>query len=313
MWKRGREEEAGQGTVEWIGLLLLVGLLMAGLVAAGVRIPGAALARSIAGRIVCAIQLSDACGRDPELAAAYGSELAGLIREHAPGIAYEPGMHALPVDFRDCRATGCGDGASVGLVRHSRTGEPVVLFVHVVDCRAGVRHDPSYACSGDRAGNLYIQYWTYYADSATLRGVPIVGEEGYHPDDWEGYQVRIGPDGEADARASSHDGYNYELSRINWPSDAGIDPVRDATELVGLREHHGWGPEIGWLFVSGGSHAGHADGDILAAGRLTLRRYLRLVPLEPLVAGEGGPLPRFAISPPWLKRVWRDPETEGTD
>ena len=58
----------------------------------------------------------------------------------------------------------------------------MTAFVHVVDCRAERRERPAGAdCSGDRAGNLYIQYWTYYADSATLRGVPIVGDEGLSP------------------------------------------------------------------------------------------------------------------------------------
>ena len=32
--------ERGQGTVEWVGVLAVVGLAMVGLVAVGVRIPG---------------------------------------------------------------------------------------------------------------------------------------------------------------------------------------------------------------------------------------------------------------------------------
>ena len=66
------------------------------------------------------------------------------------------------------------------------------------------------------------RYFTYYADSATLRGVPVAGEKGYHRDDWEGVEIRIRPDGEADERASSHNGYNYTLQDENWGSDAGI-------------------------------------------------------------------------------------------
>ena len=52
----------------------------------------------------------------------------------APGIAYEEGMRALPVDFRACRGAGAGRGRSgrrVGI----RTGDPATAFVHVVDCR----------------------------------------------------------------------------------------------------------------------------------------------------------------------------------
>src|SRR5213596_2491420 len=108
---RIRAGEQGQSTVEWVGLLLLVSLLLAALVAAGVNPPAASLARSIAARLVCAISLSDTCAGEPDLVAIYGEELAALVREHAPGLAYERGMHALPVDFRSCRSSECADGA----------------------------------------------------------------------------------------------------------------------------------------------------------------------------------------------------------
>ena len=111
-----------------------------------------------------------------------------------PTIAFERGSRAVPVDFRRCRSTVCGDGPGHGLVRRTRKGLPVSAFVHVVDCRPGAAAESEAEgadCSGERAGNLYIQYWTYYADSATLRGVPIVGDEGFHADDWEGVQIRI--------------------------------------------------------------------------------------------------------------------------
>ncbi len=68
---------------------------------------------------------------------------------------------------------------------------------HVVDCREPAAPVPAAArCDGERAGNLYIQYWAYYPDSRT---VPF-GEAGYHPDDWESFQVRIGPDVDPGAR-----------------------------------------------------------------------------------------------------------------
>jgi hypothetical protein len=155
------------------------------------------------------------------------------------------------------------------------------------------------------------QYWTYYADSATLKGVPVVGHAGFHHDDWEGVQIRIGADGEVAERASAHAGYNYEQGPENWGSDTGIGVLRDASEALGARPGGGWGPETGWLFVSGGSHAGNAKADPRGVERLTPGRRLLLVPLEPIA---GGTEPaRFAISPPWRKRVWRDPEAVGTD
>jgi hypothetical protein len=45
--------------------------------------------------------------------------------------------------------------------------------------------------------------------------------------------------------------------------------------------------------------------------RFTPGGRLLLVPLEPIVAGADRT--RFAIPPPWRKRLWRDPEAGGTD
>jgi hypothetical protein len=44
---------------------------------------------------------------------------------------------------------------------------------------------------------------------------------------------------------------------------------------------------------------------------MTPRGKLVLIPLDPAAAGEQG-VPRFAISPPWDKDVWVDPESDGT-
>jgi hypothetical protein len=303
--------ERGQGTVEWVGTLCVVALLFVALVAVGVRVPGGDLARSVASRILCAAALSDGCGDEPALIAFYGSEVGELVRRHMPTILFEDGSRAVPVDFRRCRESECGDADPEGLVSRTERQLPVTAFVHVVDCRAGDREDAEAAgadCSGGRAGSLYLQYWLYYADSATLRDVPIVGEEGYHHDDWESVQVRIGPDGEASERASSHDGYNYSREDFNWGSDAGIGPLRDLAELLDDRPAGGWGPETHLLLVSGGSHAGNAAGHH-DRNRFTPAHRVHLVPLEPIAAHEHA---TFAVTPPWRKQVWRDPEAEGT-
>ena len=175
----------------------------------------------------------------------------------------------------------------------------------MVDCREGeaARAEAAGAdCSGERAGNLYIQYWTYYADSATLRGVPVAGEKGYHARRLGERPVpRSGPDGSVDERASSHHGYNYVRGRDR---QLGISRRRHR------RRTDGWGPETRLLLVSGGSHAGNAVGIAPTstasppAAASTWSRSSRSPPPAP---------PRFAISPPWLKHVWRDPEAEGTD
>jgi hypothetical protein len=292
--------ERGQGTVEWVGLVLLVSLAMLAIMAAGVRVPGASLARALADRMLCAAALADGCGDEPTLIAAYGSEVGALVRRHMPMLAFEEGSRAVPVDFRRCRRAACADAAGEGLLHRTDEQLPIAAFVHVIDCRSeGAEQTEAEGanCSGARAGNLYIQYWTYYPDSATLRGMPVAGERGYHRDDWESVQLRFGPDGEVEQRASSHHGYNHFLSKGNWASDAGV---------VG---HGGWGPETHLLLVSGGSHAGNA------AGFADVTRYVpgagvHLIPLEPVAAEAGD---GFAVSPPWLKRVWLDPEEEGTD
>jgi hypothetical protein len=306
------DSERGQGTIEWVGTLLVVSLLLLGLVAAGVRVPGASLAQAVADRILCAASLTDGCGDEPTLVAAYGSEVGELVRRHMPTLVFEPGSRAVPVDFRRCRSTECGDSSEDGLVHRTDEHLPVTVFVHVVDCRADrvKRTEAEGAdCSGDRAGNLYVQYWTYYADSATLRGVPIAGPKGYHHDDWEGVQFRIGPDGHVDERASSHNGYNSGLTSYrNWGSDAEIGPLKEGAEAVGARATNGWGPETGYLFVSGGSHAGNTL-DLTGADRYTPGRRVHLIPLEDVAPTSTA---HFAISPPWLKQVWLDPEAEGT-
>jgi hypothetical protein len=277
-----------------------------------VQVPGTALAEAVASRILCAAAVADDCGDEPALIAAYGSEVGGLVRRHMPSLLYERGSRAVPVDFRRCRSTACGDAAEQGYIRRTNAGLPVSAFVHVVDCRseAATQTETEGAdCSGPRAGNLYIQYWTYYADSATLRGVPVAGDEGFHLDDWEGVQIRIRPEGSVDERASSHNGYNHSQGVANWGSDAAIGPLKDAAEAAGLRPRNGWGPETHILLVSGGSHAGNASG-IPHIERLTPRNHIHLIPLEPVAAASQA---RFAITPPWLKRAWRDPETEGTN
>lgn len=258
--------------------------------------------------------MADGCGDEPVLIAVYGTEIGELVRRHMPAIFFEQGSRALPVDFRRCRDTACGDGSARGLVHETDAGLPVTALVHVVDCRPDVieaTETDGATCAGSRSGNLYIQYWLYYADSATLRGVPIAGDAGYHHDDWESVQIRIGPDGNVDERASSHHGYNYAQSIANAGSDAGIDPLKDVAEAVSARPDNGWGPETHMLVVSGGSHAGNANG-FLRIDRITPGRRVHLVPLEPVAADEGAAY-RFAVTPPWRKRVWRDPEASGTD
>ena len=294
-------------------MLALISLLLVGMLAAGVRVPGAGLGDSIFKKIICAASMADSCGDEPRLIATYGTEVGKLAKDRMPSLLYERGSKAVPVNFRRCRETACGDAPGEGLVRRTARGLPVTAFVHVVDCRVGeaARTEAAGAdCSGERAGNLYVQYWTYYADSATLRGVPVLGRKGYHRDDWESVQIRVGPDGRIDQRASSHHGHNYARGVANAGSDAGIGPLRDFAELVGARARNGWGPETRLLLVSGGSHAGNSRG-IPDLDRVTPGDRVHLIPLERLL--DAGEKSKFAVVPPWLKRVWSDPEARDTE
>jgi hypothetical protein len=297
---------SGQGTVEWVALIGLISIAFAGVAsAAGARVPGAALGRSIAERIVCAVRLTEDCRNEPRLSRAHGGEIAALLRAHAPALIYEDGMTALPVDFRVCRSDGCAKGPDSGAVSRSEDGVRTVAFTHVIDCRRGhIASTEAWGgnCSGSRAGNLYLQYWLYYPGSATAEGsTPLkgairqlsgaIGHPTHHPDDWEGYQVRIGPGGSV-ARATSHHGYN------------------------------GWVPDGDAYLISGGSHAGRPRPRLalqripaplraaLSSRRTTKDGRLILIPIETLPDRDGY---AFAISPPWRKRVYYDPEDQGTD
>jgi hypothetical protein len=290
--------------VEWIALIALVSVALGSLTwLAGMRIPGVALGHEIAERMVCAVRLTEDCRNEPRLRAAHGGEVAALLRAHAPALLYERGMRTLPVDFRSCRSDDCAEGPERGTLTRSGAGQRTVAFTHVIDCRAGhVARTEAWGgdCTGERAGNLYLQYWLYYPGSATaegstplrgaIRGVSAaIGHPTYHPDDWEGYQVRIGSAGSF-ARATSHHGYS------------------------------GWVPGSDLYYVSGGSHAGRPLAPPPrswipprfrpSSSRRTKDGRVVLIPIETLPDRERY---SFAISPPWRKRVYFDPEYGGTD
>jgi hypothetical protein len=289
---------AGQATVEWIGAVLLVAALLLALALAGDRLPGGALARTVVGALLCAIDEGSCDRAIPPRSAAeafYGPEVAALLERHAPDVFFEGGEFvSLPVDFRRCRERRCADTIRPGAVHATQTGLAPVAFTHVVDCRdpAAAAGD-GYDCAG-AGGRLYLHYWLYYPESLT-HGLGRLG--GFHRDDWESFQVRIGPDGEAEARASSHHGYNG--------TSGGLASIGSDT---GLRPRPAWEPWTGTLHVAAGSHAGTTLPG-LGDSRMIDRGDLVLVPAEPVAAASGV---RFDVTPPWRKEVWRRPEATGT-
>jgi hypothetical protein len=222
------------------------------------------------------------------------------VRAYAPNLVYERGTRTLPVDYRRCRSHRCADAPDVpglDVWRGMPGGAVATVFTHLVDRRP--------------RGALYVQYWLYYPDSTydgkarALSRLPLIGGvarrlSGYHRDDWEGYQLRIDRDGSVWARATAHHGY---AGRRRWPNlnEAGDLPFRARTAA--------WTPATGWTRVSRGSHAGHivrGPGD----ERRTGADGLRIVPIETLPPSARRRL--FAISPPWEKPVYSDPEATGT-
>lgn len=307
--------ERGQGTIEWVGLVLLAALLLGGVAAtAASDVDGRSFGGFLAHRLVCAVRGGCDDG-DRALTRTYGPRDAALLRRHAPGIVYEPGERQLPVDWRQCRATACANAPDErDLDAHrSGAGRRATVFTRVVR----------------RRGRTYLQYWFYYPDSnstfagsdklwrrsllAQLAGKVLHGSTrypGFHRDDWEAYHVRIDRHGGVAVRATAHGGYQW---------------------CKAMRCHNRWGPPTGWTRVSRGSHAGHIplerslgarDGRHWPWGpRLRYRRRLPgrdmrertttgegliLVPLESIDRHRYRPLDR-GISPPWRKRVYRRP------
>jgi hypothetical protein len=139
---RGR---AGQATVEWTTLVLVVALALGGAAYASAALDAPWLGRALR----CAV-LAGCRGEDARLEAVYGADAAAFVRAYAPGIVYEPRTLTLPVDFRDCRSHRCSDapdrrGADVW---ESTAGRRATVFTHVVDRRAD-------------GGDLFIQYCWY--------------------------------------------------------------------------------------------------------------------------------------------------------
>src|ERR671931_1346706 len=113
--------ERGQATIEWTAVVLLVALAFAALFAVGVpHMDGRSYGGAPAHAIVCAARGGCDDGRD-ELVSAYGAGDAALVRRYAPSIVYEPGEREIPIDFRECRSTRCGNAPDDRSLDVSRT------------------------------------------------------------------------------------------------------------------------------------------------------------------------------------------------
>jgi hypothetical protein len=307
----------GQTTVEWVGLVLLVAMSLGAVLSVGPRVDGRSFGGFLAHSIACAARGGCDDGRD-ELTRVHGRDDAELLRRYAPGLVYEPGTYVLPVDPRECRSHECADAPDdrdLDVHASRRGGVPATAFTHVA------RVD----------GETYLQYWLYYPDSTSTVGnvagawhtasrvVTKAGGDakesypGFHPDDWESVQVRIGRDGRAFVRASSHHAYQgckRPVCKNEWTPLTGWSRVSRGSHAghIPLRERGG-GPDLslehGLRWVRPAYSPSYPGLDVRE--RTTTAAGLRLLPVAVLPRGM-----EFKVSPPWRKEVYRDPRSNST-
>ena len=137
------DREDGAASVEHVGLVALLALLLAGVVAAvvagGEVRAGRDLAGAIGRRLACAPRLPDACAHH-ELVPAYGWPLARLARALAPAPVAVAWL--APVDFRRCRRGSCAIYAGPHLTASNRR---TTLFTEI----------------STEAGRVRVTYWAY--------------------------------------------------------------------------------------------------------------------------------------------------------
>jgi hypothetical protein len=314
----------GQATLEFAALVLIAALALGALAGFGPRFDGQSLGGFLAYRITCAAR-RDCHRTDHALAHAYGDRDAALVRDHAPNLVYEPGERQLPVDWRRCRRPECASAPDErGLDTHrSDAGERATVFTHLVR----------------RGGRTYLQYWLYYPDSNSTwagsdraweagwlvpRMLEIVKEPptypGFHRDDWEGYVVRLDPDGSAWVRATAHEswqGCKYPRCKNEWTARTGWTRVSRGSHAghipLRLELRRGW-PRLPRHIPSPADPGARIRRIPLLPGRdlherTTTSEGLRLIPLETRDT-EGYHRTGDGVIPPWEKDAYRDPETD---
>jgi hypothetical protein len=201
--------ERAQGTIEYVGLLAALALLL-GLLALALSIDPPHVHWS---HLLPATRRS----RTSDERALRSTALGALIASAAPSIVLERDAYGddLTIPSSDaCRYPAC---ASYPKAR-------CVLYVHVVRSRE----------------RTVLEYWTYYPRSQTDH-LPVRALQGFHDDDWEGLLVAFSAQGHLlGARGSAHLGWNgtgpwWDEQRENWAPYGGVVYRAAGSHAVGLR------------------------------------------------------------------------------
>lgn len=129
----------GTATVEQVGMVLLIGmafaLMVAFLLAGPKDPPGHGLGIRIANRIACGPREPGVCRRHPAVSA-YGWSVARAVRWLAPAATARTGAGGtllVPVDFRYCQRPSCA--VPVGDGKLTTANRRLTLFTRFAGCR----------------------------------------------------------------------------------------------------------------------------------------------------------------------------------
>ena len=323
-------------------MVAIAALAVLGLVARGLSVVG--LAQAIATRLVCATDLSDACSAPGPLIAAYGPELAARVEENAPEIDYEEGMSdatgrlsLLPrraVRRRPRRRRRRGHPTRASRLPPSSTwwtaGDPRP--------RDAGRAAPLRLLGRSGRESSTSSTGSTTRDSSTAPWSDLPGSPGSHRDDWEGYQVRIGPQKPMPAPPRTTATTTAEArstgprTSASFRKPPGASPRATSTSRTAATPGTSTS-RPGSVPLRGVRTATRAAVGIAAAASQPATRFRSIgrpshldgaAPPDPLdprlrsrpdphrVACPGGQERLFAIDPPWRKPVYSDPEDEGT-
>ena len=213
--------------------------------------PGAALARAVADRILCAASLADSCGDEPALIAAYGTEVGELVRRHMPMLALRAGVAG-------------GAGRLPPLPQHRvrrRRGEGLVHRTER-DCRSRPSSTSSTAARARRSrpkprAPTAPASAPATSTSSTGPTTPTRRPSAGCPS--AGRRATTKTTGRASSSASAPTAASTSAPPPTTATTTTAAPPT-GPPTPASSAHDGWGPATHMLLVSGGSHAGNAIG-----------------------------------------------------